>query len=63
MNRLLSIIILCMLQVTIGLAATFELKVTMTPEGAASLNTTGGTFEAGAKINLRTDAQDRKSVV
>lgn len=56
MNRLLSIIILCMLQVTIGLAATFELKVTMTPEGAASLNTTGGTFEAGAKINLRTDA-------
>lgn len=54
MNRLLSIALVCLLQWSLAVASTFNLKVEVTPNGAGSLNTSGGTYEEGKSINLRT---------
>ena len=56
MNRLISIALVCLLQVSLAVASTFNLRVEVTPDGAGSLNTSGGTYEEGSKINLRTYA-------
>ncbi len=56
MNRLLSIALVCLLQVSLAVASTFNLRVEVTPSGAASLNTSGGTYEEGSSIYLRTYA-------
>ena len=52
MNRLLSILLVCLLQITLAVASTYQLKVEVTPEGSGSLNTSGGTYEEGSKIYL-----------
>lgn len=54
MNRLLSTLLVCLLQVSLALASTFNLKVEVTPDGSGSLNTSGGTYEEGSSIYLRT---------
>ena len=56
MNRLLSIALVCLLQVSLAVASTFNLTVEVTPDGAASLNTSGGTYEEGSNVYLRTYA-------
>ncbi len=54
MNRLLSIAFVCLLQVSLAVASTFNLHLEVTPQGAGSLNTSGGTYEEGSSIYLRT---------
>jgi len=54
MNRLISIVLVCLLQVSLAVASTFNLRVEVTPNGAGSLNTSGGTYEEGSMVNLRT---------
>lgn len=54
MNRLLSFTLVCLLQWSLAVASTFNLKVEVTPNGAGTLNTSGGTYEEGKSINLRT---------
>ena len=54
MNRLISIVLACLLQASLAVAATFNLDVAVTPHGAGSLNTSGGTYEEGSSIYLRT---------
>lgn len=56
MNRLLCIALVCLLQVSLAFASTFNLSVEVAPSGAASLNTSGGTYEEGSSIYLRTYA-------
>lgn len=53
-NRLLSIALVCLLQVSLAVASTFNLSVGVTPNGAGSLNTSGGTYEEGSSVYLRT---------
>ncbi len=53
MNKILCILILALLQVASALATPYDLKVELTPNGAGSLNTTGGSYEEGSSINLR----------
>lgn len=53
MNRLLSILLVCLLQVSLAVASTFNLSVEVTPTGAGSLNTSGGAYEEGGNIYLR----------
>lgn len=54
MNRLLSITLVCLLNVSLALASAFNLKVEVTPVGAGSLNTSGGTYEEGSNVYLYT---------
>ena len=54
MNRLLSITLVCLLNVSLALASAFNLKVEVTPVGAGSLNTSGGTYEEGSSVRLST---------
>ena len=54
MNRLISIALVCLLQVSLAVASTFNLRVEVTPNGAGSFNTSGGTYEEGSAVNLRT---------
>ncbi len=54
MNRLLSITLVCLLHVSMALASAFNLAVEVTPVGAGSLNTSGGTYEEGSSIYLYT---------
>ena len=53
MKKYFSLLILCLLQFTIA-AAAFNLKVEVAPDGAGSLNTSGGSYEEGQKVSLRT---------
>lgn len=55
MNRLLSILMICLLNVSLMAASTFNLNVGVSPHGAGSVNTAGGQYEEGAKISLRTN--------
>lgn len=52
MNRLLSFTLVCLLHVSMALASTFNLTVEVTPVGAGSLNTSGGTYEEGSTVYL-----------
>lgn len=54
MNRLLSIALVCLLQVSLAVASAFKLNVEVTPGGSGSLNTSGGTHEEGSSVYLRT---------
>ena len=53
-NRLLSIALVCLLQVSLAVASTFDLSVEVTPVGSGTLNTSGGTYEEGSDIYLWT---------
>ena len=46
--------LVCLLQVSLAIASTFNLRVEVTPHGAGTLNISGGTYEEGSKVNLRT---------
>lgn len=52
MSRLISFLLMAVLQVSLAVAATYNLKVVVTPEGAGSLNTSGGTYEEGSSVYL-----------
>ena len=54
MKKIISILVVCLLQSALAVAASFNLKVELTPEGAGTLNTSGGSYEEGSKVNLRT---------
>lgn len=54
MKRLLSILLACLLHSSLALAVTFNLSVTITPEGSGSINSNGGTYEEGSRIYLST---------
>lgn len=54
MNRLLSFLFVCLMQVSLAVASTYNLRVEVTPNGSGSLNTSEGTYEEGSTINLRT---------
>lgn len=54
MNRLLNILLVCLLHVSWAVASTYKLSVEVTPNGAGSLNLTSGIYEEGNTINLRT---------
>lgn len=58
MNRLLSITLVCLLQVSLAIASTYSLRVEASPDGSGSLNTSGGIYEEGSSINLRTSAHN-----
>lgn len=53
MNRLLSFLFVCLIQVSMAVAATFSLSVEVTPRGSGSLNTSGGEYEEGSTVYLR----------
>ncbi|MDE6740707.1 MAG: InlB B-repeat-containing protein, partial [Muribaculaceae bacterium] len=53
MKRISSIILMCLMQILTVAASTFSLNVEVTPAGAASPNTRGGTYEEGEEISLR----------
>lgn len=54
MNRLLNILLVCLLHVSWAVASTYKLSVEVTPNGAGVLNLTSGTYEEGTTINLGT---------
>lgn len=54
MNRLLSLLFVCLIQVSLAVASTFNLNVEVTPNGSGSLSTSGGTYEEGSTVYLRT---------
>ena len=58
MNRLLSIALVCLLQVSLTIASTYNLRVEVTPGGSGLLNTSGGTYEEGSRINLQTSGHN-----
>ena len=53
MKKFFSLLILCLLPFAIAAAATFNLKVEVSPDGAGSLNTSGGVYEEGQSVTLR----------
>ena len=54
MNRIINILIACLLHATLSVASAYNLRVEVTPGGAGTLNTSSGTYEQGASIYLRT---------
>lgn len=54
MNRLISIALACLLNISLAVASTYNLRVEVTPNGAGSLNTNGGSYEENSSIYLRT---------
>ena len=54
MNRLISIALACLLNISLAVASTYNLRVEVTPNGAGSLNTDGGSYEENSSIYLRT---------
>ncbi len=54
MNKIISILFTCLLHTALAVASTYNLRVEVTPNGAATLNTTGGTYEQETSISLRT---------
>lgn len=55
MNRFISFLFLCLLRVSVVLAASFHLNVEVTPQGSGTLNLNEGVYEAGSKVSLRTN--------
>ena len=53
MKKIISILVICLLQAALAVAAPYNLKVELTPEGAGRLNTNGGSYEEGSKVSLR----------
>lgn len=54
MNRIISILIACLLHATLSVASAYNLRVEVTPGGAGTLNISSGTYEQEASIYLRT---------
>ncbi len=54
MNRIVSILFVCLMQASLAVASTYNLRVEVTPDGAGTLNTSGGTYEEGSSVYLRT---------
>lgn len=54
MNRLLSFLFVCLMHVSLAVASTYNLSVEVTPNGSGSLSTSGGTYEEGSTVYLRT---------
>lgn len=54
MNRLLNFLFVCLMQVSLAVASTHDLRVEVTPNGAGSLNISGGTYESGSTVYLNT---------
>lgn len=54
MKRILCILLVSLLYITAGFASTFRLNLEVTPQGSGSLNTSGGIYEQGTVVYLRT---------
>ena len=54
MNRTLRLLFVCLLQAVWAVASAYNLKVEATPQGACSLNTSGGEYDEGSRVYLRT---------
>lgn len=54
MNRIVSILFVCLIQASLAVASTYNLRVEVTPDGAGTLNTSSGVYEEGASVYLRT---------
>lgn len=54
MNRLLNFLFVCLMQVSLAVASTHDLRVEVTPNGAGSLNISRGTYESGSTVYLNT---------
>ena len=54
MNRTLRLLFVCLLQAVWAVASAYNLKVEATPHGACSLNTSGGDYNEGSRVYLRT---------
>lgn len=54
MNRTLRLLFVCLLQAVWAVASAYNLKVEATPHGACSLNTSGGDYDEGSRVYLRT---------
>lgn len=54
MNRTLRLLFVCLLQAVWAVASAYNLKVEATPQGACSLNTSGGDYDEGSRVYLRT---------
>ena len=54
MNRIVSILFVCLMQASLAVASTYNLRVEVTPDGAGTLNTSSGVYEEGASVYLRT---------
>ena len=54
MNRLLNFLFVCLMQVSLAVASTHDLRVEVTPNGAGALNISGGTYESGSSVYLNT---------
>ena len=54
MNRTLRLLFVCLLQAVWVVASAYNLKVEATPQGACSLNTSGGDYDEGSRVYLRT---------
>lgn len=54
MNRLLNFLFVCLMHVSLAVASTYNLSVEVTPNGSGSLSTSGGTYEEGSTVYLRT---------
>lgn len=54
MNRTLRLLFVCLLQAVWAVASAYNLKVEATPHGACSLNTSGGDYDEGSSVYLRT---------
>ena len=54
MNRIVSILFVCLMQASLAVASTYNLRVEVTPDGSGTLNTSSGVYEEGASVYLRT---------
>lgn len=54
MNRTLRLLFVCLLQAVWAVASAYNLKVEATPHGVCSLNTSGGDYDEGSRVYLRT---------
>ena len=55
MNRIVSILFVCLMQASLAVASAYNLRVEVTPDGAGTLNTSSGVYEEGASVYLRTN--------
>ncbi len=56
MNKIINILLACMLNATFAVASTYNLRVEITPNGSGTLNMSSGMYEQDASIYLKTSS-------
>ena len=54
MNKIISVLLACLMQASLVVASTYNLRVEVTPNEAGTLNISSGTYEEGSSVRLRT---------